>query len=95
MSVHQDPSKPGLELQQELCSPAKQLELQSAGGPCAGFVHFCAVPFQAGGPYCSTKAFESPAGSPDWLSYHQVRIGVENAAVALTPSTPISISPSW
>jgi hypothetical protein len=35
-------------------------------------MHFCAVRFQVGGPYCAVKSFEPAAGSPDWLSYHEV-----------------------
>jgi len=68
----EDPAKPGLALQQELCSPAQQVHLLAAGGPCAGFAHFCSEPFQPGGGFCAAKAFEPAAGSPDWLSYHQV-----------------------
>ncbi len=66
----QDPDRPGLALQEELCSPANQVQLQEAGGPCTGFAQFCAQEF--GAPYCAVKSFEGPPGSPEWIANHQV-----------------------
>jgi hypothetical protein len=76
----EDPNRPGLALQEELCSPSKQVQLQAAGGPCTGFAQFCAQAY--GAPYCAVKAFQGPPGSSEWLANHQIEDPGNSSAAA-------------